>query len=552
MNMESKFIKDFSKRESPEERSRLAREIREKRKSHFENKKIVEEKEQEKSEVIKKIEALQDQIESYNDANFLVKIKDFFAIKKIERELQSQLGKQSLIEDDLSQSVLGRQDLEETRKMVADFYAKENKKWAEIPYSKEDIAKYFTEENLSSLSIEDYAALLRRFPGEMLTHVTRHGIRDHANLGNHQVGLGEYHSTLYTVLEKKKLKSALGIKLQENSKEEAIAKFLDLANCSSRDEALGRINRQFVSGMTGSPTAFADRSAIHMAVEDVADSFYGSERNNEVFFAFPSALIASQYEFSGNLSKVEFNAYTDSYDNDQYIWPDIEKGLPIDAGIAFIPEDAKVDFKTGSKYELDQNKKPVPAESTQEILKARFEQLGFIQDFIQKQYRIDNLPEKEREEALDKRFKSYGIKDDVAKKILSDENILKKIAKIWGTENEKSEYEKIIKEYCQNNGSSVYKLAEDPVDSKEYWENYFQQHPESKPKHIVYYSGGDPAEALDNWRQINSIAKKDKRRDIGFSENEVSRDVKNEDETQQRFVSIARNVVDKYFPTNID
>ncbi|PIW93240.1 MAG: hypothetical protein COZ87_02390, partial [Candidatus Moranbacteria bacterium CG_4_8_14_3_um_filter_43_15] len=214
----------------------------------------------------------------------------------------------------------------------------------------------------------------------------------------------------------------------------------------------------------------------------VADSFYGSERNNEVFFAFPSALIASQYEFSGNLSKVEFNAYTDSYDNDQYIWPDIEKGLPIDAGIAFIPEDAKVDFKTGSKYELDQNKKPVPAESTQEILKARFEQLGFIQDFIQKQYRIDNLPEKEREEALDKRFKSYGIKDDVAKKILSDENILKKIAKIWGTENEKSEYEKIIKEYCQNSGSSVYKLAEDPVDSKEYWENYFQQHPESKPK----------------------------------------------------------------------
>ena len=82
--MESKFIKDFSKRESPEERSRLAREIREKRKSHFENKKIVGEKEQEKSEVIKKIEALQDQIESYNDANFLVKIKDFFAIKKIE------------------------------------------------------------------------------------------------------------------------------------------------------------------------------------------------------------------------------------------------------------------------------------------------------------------------------------------------------------------------------------------------------------------------------------------------------------------------------------
>ncbi len=252
MNMEkSQLIKDFSKRESPEERSRLALEIREKRRKHFVDKKIIEEKEQEKSETIKKIEALRDQVESYNDANFLIKIKDFFAIKKIEGELQLHRGKQSSIEGDLSESISGRQDLEETRKMVADFYVKEKKKWAELPYSKEDIAENFTEENLTSLSTEDYATLLRRFPGEMLTHVTRHGIRDHANLNNHQAGLGEYHDTLYKVLEKKNLKSALGIKLQENSKEEAVANFLDLEDCSSRNEALGSkvdcLSRQYFS-----------------------------------------------------------------------------------------------------------------------------------------------------------------------------------------------------------------------------------------------------------------------------------------------------------------
>lgn len=546
----SKFIKDFSKRESSEERSQLAQEVREKRKKYFSEKNDIEIKEQEKSETIKKIEALRDQVESYNDANFLVKIKDFFAIKKIERELQSQHGKQSSIEKDLSKPISGRQDLEETRKIVADFYAKEKKKWAEMPYSKKDIAKYFTEENLSVLSTEDYAVILQRFPGEMLTHVTRHGIRDHANLGNHQAGLGEYHDTLYKVLEKKNLKSALGIRLQENSKEDAIANFLELESCPSRNAALGRIQAEFFSGMKGDPNAFADRSAVHLAVEDVADSFYGSERNNEVFFAFPSTLIASQYEFSGNLARVEMNEYTDSYDNDQYAFPDIERGLPIDAGIAFIPKDAKVDLKTGSRYELDENKKPIPAEGLQEISKARFDQLGFVQDFIQKQYKIDNLPENERGEALKKRFDSFGIKNETAKKMLSDENILRKIAKVWGMENEKSEYEKIIKEYCQENGLDIYKLAADPVTSREYWENYFQQHPESKPKHLVYYSGGDPAEALDNWRLRNSITKKDKRRDIGFTENEISRNVKNKDETQQRFVSIARNLVDKYFPTN--
>jgi len=124
MEDQSRFIKNFSKRESPEKRSRLAQEIREKRRRHFADKNIIEEIEQEKSETIKKIEALRDQVESYNDANFLIKIKDFFAIKKIEGELQSQRRKHSSIEYDLSESISGRQDLEETRKMVADFYVK--------------------------------------------------------------------------------------------------------------------------------------------------------------------------------------------------------------------------------------------------------------------------------------------------------------------------------------------------------------------------------------------------------------------------------------------
>ena len=31
--------------------------------------------------------------------------------------------------------------------------------------------------------------------------------------------------------------------------------------------------------------------------------------------------------------------------------------------------------------------------------------------------------------------------------MLSDEEILEKLAKIWGTEDEKSEYEEILKEY---------------------------------------------------------------------------------------------------------
>jgi hypothetical protein len=171
MEKQPQFIKKFSKKESTDERNKLAQEIREKRKSHFEGKRNIETKEQEKSEAVKQLEALRNQIESYNDASFFAKIKDFFAIKKLETELQSQINKLSLIENSLSESISGRQDLDETKTMIADFYAGEKEKWAEAPYSKEDIAQNFTEEHLVSLSTEDYATLLRRFPGEMITHI---------------------------------------------------------------------------------------------------------------------------------------------------------------------------------------------------------------------------------------------------------------------------------------------------------------------------------------------------------------------------------------------
>jgi hypothetical protein len=546
MEQQPKFIKDFSKQESPEERNRLAQEIREKRTKYFEDQKSIESQEQEKSEAVKQLEALKGQIESYNDASFLIKIKDFFAIKKIERELQSQLGKQTSIKEELEKSVTGRQDLDETKSMVADFYASEKKKWTESPYSKEDITQNFTEEHLSSLSTEDYTTLLQRFPGEMLTHVTRHGVRDHADLGNHTKGIGEYSDTLNSVLGKKELRSGIGIALQEETKENAVAKYLKIDNCPNRKSALGRIHGQFKAGVIGDPHAFADSSAIHLATEEVADSFYGSERGNEIFFAFPSAMIASQYEFSGDLSKAGNN-------NDQFVWPDIEKGLPLNAGLAFIPEDAKVDRESGSKYYLDQNKKTLPSEGINEILKARFgEKSGFVQNLVREAEKADALEPDEQIKKIQEVFKDYGVQNMDSAKCLTDKNLRRKLVEAWGTEDEKSKYAEILTKHFQDNGLSPYKLAENSVSSQQYWEEYFQKHPESKPKHIVFYSGGDPTKALNDWRIKNGIMKRSGESNLGFSENEVSKKTKNEDETQQRFISIAHKLVDKHFPSTDD
>lgn len=181
--------------------------------------------------------------------------------------------------------------------------------------------------------------MLKRFPGEMLTHVIRHGVRDHADLANHTRGIGEYCYALDTVLHKKELRSAIGIALQEVAKEEAIAKFLKFDHCPSRNAALGRVHVNFKSSIIGDPHAFADCSAIHFAAEEVADRFYGSESGNEIFFVFPSAMIASQYNFFGNLS----HGNEGSVHNDPFVWPEIDKGIPLNAGIVFIPKDAMVD-----------------------------------------------------------------------------------------------------------------------------------------------------------------------------------------------------------------
>ena len=542
-----KFIKDFSRQKSPEERKQLAQEIREKRTKYFENKKFIEAKEQEKNETVKQLETLKSQIESYNDSSFLVKIKDFFTIKKIKNELQLQLGKKTSLEKELNESIDGRPDLDKIRSMVADFYAGEKKKWVESPYSKEDIAQNFTPEHLSSLSTEDYIDLIRNFPGEMLTRVSRHGVRDHANLGNHQIGIGEYGSTLNTVLDTKELKSAIGITLQEETKEDAVAKFLKLDNCSSREVALGRICAKFKTDMTGDPHAFADKSAIHFAAEEVADSFYGSERGNEVFFAFPSIMIASQYEFSGNLA----SGNEGSVHNDQFVWPDIEKGIPLDAGIAFIPKDANVDRESGSKYYLDQNKKALRSEGINEILKARFgEKPGFVQNLMREAEKADSLEPAEQIEKIQEVFKDYGIQNIDSAKCISDKNLRLKLIDAWGAKDEKRKYEEILTTYFrQHSDLNPYKLAENPISSQQYWEKHFQQHPESKPKHIVYYSGGDPTKALYDWRIKNGILKRSGKSNLGFPENEVSKKAKNEGTAQQRFLSIAHKLVDKRFPS---
>jgi hypothetical protein len=91
-------------------------------------------------------------------------------------------------------------------------------------------------------------------------------------------------------------------------------------------------------------------------------------------------------------------------------------------------------------------------------------------------------------------------------------------------------------------------LAENTVSSREYWEKHFQENPDQRPSKIVYYSGGDPSRALNEWREKNGIVKQTKDPTYGFAEHHVADNSAEANMGKDRFASLARKVIDDRFP----
>lgn len=555
------FIKEFSREHSQEERDTLAAEIRESRRGRDALRAEQGELGESKEKLTEDIDALKETIEKYNDASFLNKITDYFEYKKTKAEIDEMTSTLAGVESRMQNTEEEIPQFRETKKLIDDFYEGEKEKWAEAGHTPEDIAKQFSEEHLASLSVEDYATLMKRFPGEMVTHVTRQGIRDHAPMMYHTGGLGEFHDGFTGLLSSGRLHSSIGISLQEHNKEEAMAKFLKLdkiddllpnAQVSRREKALLMLSDKFSHNMAES-NAFADTSAVHLAAETVADATYGAEKGNEIFFAFPSAYVASQLRFGRGHGALN-RAYIDvdhEVENNQFIYTKDHEGMPLDAGLVFIPEDAQVDPETGSRYKINEHGDPiVPKQRMNEVLSARFEKkLGFVQVFVQKlPHQMKQVPEEDRAALAEDAFNKFGITDPDARKALLDPNLIDKLGDIWGDSEEGDKYEEILTKYFHENTENPYELAEHTMPSKEYWEKYFQEHPDQRPSKVVYYLGGDPSRALNEWREKNGIVKKTKDETFGFPEHQVANDSREANQGKDRFASLARKVIDDRFP----
>ncbi len=490
MEKQPQFIREFSKQDSSEERNKTAQEVREKRNEYFNRKAEQNKTQEQKRELVQELETLAKDIERYNDAGFLRKITDYFEIQKVKAELNAKRGIKNTLEEQLSEVEPGRSELDEARQIIKGFYDGEKKKWAEAVYSKEDIEESFDEEHLASLSLEDYALLLRRFPGEMVTHVTRQGIRDHASSIWHTAGMGSFADGFKDMAKEGYLRSAVGIALQEHSKEVAVAQFLRLNKCATREEALSMYKSQFEWNLA-SDNAFADSASVHVASEGVMDAMYGSERGNEIFIAFPSAYVASQLCYGGKGTLADGSR---SEHNDKWIYTKDHKGIRLDVALVFIPADARVSRESGSRYELDENHYPLENQnlitSMQEIVDSPSfmdfanragEFLGTLTgDCMDKSTRLNQDQKEKLEILLEELRQGWGVADQRVQRAILNYAFLQDL-KFNRDEN----IESLIKRSLSRSGD-LFCEAKNSVTSKEYWQAYFMEHPDEQPSKVLY------------------------------------------------------------------
>ncbi len=572
------FIRKFSQEHFSHERKNVANRVREKRASFFKKKKdyeaaleVIDRRITERAEgmqlLIREIDVIQNRLDTLSNSWILrslhpLEIERHRADIRLARSAHEELFAQQvsdLRERDERSAFLQSEDffseLREAEKILEQFAQDQKEKWIQGDYSREEISHHFTEEYLASLSFDEYILLLRRFPQPMVTHVTRQGVRDHIGHSFHRAGYGEFFHGFQRMIADGRLRSPLGVYMAQEEKDRALSEFLRLDTFSSAEDARRALDSFVAKG--GSEGGFADRSAIHFAAEEVADAYYGSERGNEIFVIFPSAHIASQYYFQGDL-----RTGGGGYWNDKWVWAHEERGMDIQAGIVFIPRSARVDSQTGSRYALDETRSPIVNDEYINLAKD-FIASPLFSSFSEEAQRITgSLPIRWWEsdgnftlETISKiqkleplRFilrERFSFHDERLQNVFFDYHFLQSIQ--IALRDAPDDFSDVVIRALQDRGI-FYQEAQDTVSSQEYWEGFFAQFPDKRPRKIVYYDGTSPTRALQSWREANGILKKTDDGALGFSERHISATSPQASSGMDRFYDLALHAIDWHFP----
>lgn len=410
--------------------------------------------------------------------------------------------------------------------------------------SREEKIELLRPEVLASLSLEEFVQVWRRLNPYFVAHVTRQGIRDHNAMFYHSAGMLEYHDGFGEMLRKgHELRAPRAVSRDwDPTDRESVRGFL-VANgvFDQGSEELARERfHSLVHDTIASAPKYADKGAVHFAAQVVLDAYYGGEKDNEVFVVYPSDFIASQYFFSfGGWEKDFTRPQSESKWNDVFVWDRerVNTTIPLDAGIVFLPRSTMVDRMTGSKYALaarDENTtktftlkrhddfdaralewaQNIPPESdfgkavlsyskhleSRDNLRSSEEWRFYDQH---SEYLLGNLATATHKtlEALDvpsdiaesTRKRLYELGQEVAFRFQRTQEVMDEARPISLVESETSSWLRYTRE------------ASDPIPARDFWENYFSQNPELRPRHVVYYDG-DPTKAAHDFLVNSGVA----------------------------------------------
>jgi len=413
--------------------------------------------------------------------------------------------------------------------------------------SPESRARVFTEQILSQLDTETYLKVWAKGSPFFASHVSRHGFRDHAGMVYHTGGMNEFSDSAFRMLaDQKQLRPPLGTQGFNGSNEkvkESIAKIV--AKATSREEAEEKILLYFNRYAFGSGNKYADKTAVHLAVEIVADDLYGGEKGNEVFAIYPADFIASQYGFSFSSGENSFTRpASENKWNDVFVYADrLGKGLSLDAGIVFLPASTLVDPQTGSRYQ------------SLEIagVRQRVENTEVCRDVVAalmsetfSEYRV--LPRLENSDyaRFANQFRTCLAEKGVDTLLVSD-HVCKVILETLRYPKDNCEAD--LFEKFQTYQILYKTVGEQGVSSRDFWEKYFNRFPSQKPAHVVFYDG-EPTEAVRHFLHAAGV---EKRNDtpyedhLGFEKNAVSPDDARANVERGRLDALCEEVLQERF-----
>ncbi|MEK7227407.1 MAG: hypothetical protein AAB641_00770 [Patescibacteria group bacterium] len=240
--------------------------------------------------------------------------------------------------------------------------------------------------------------------------------------------------------------------------------------------------------------------------------------------------------------------------------------MDLNAGLVFIPEEAKVDNKTGSRYKLDKDGNPIKNSEYQSVFRKVVDSPDFynfanqvmeITGKLNQNWDSPNLLPKNREllerlEPFRQRLEQeFGITDRrVQIAILNYHNLFSLDVQKRGEENGEEDpfhsVDSVIESSMKKEGV-LYVEAENAINSKEFWEAHFAENPAKRPSKIIYYKGSSPTRALYEWRDKKGIHKKAKDKNIGFPERHVERNAPEATAGLDRFKDLAEKVIEDHF-----